>query len=629
MALYRVSGGPLLKVSGGGLVKAGAVESGKALLTASDLTWQGQAKIGANSAYGHPNLAIRYVGGQRRLLWSGGQVAGAGTAYGYIRDIIEYTEPTLSTSSSLAAVPAMTEVRRWTDWTLATTVYEYDRPFNTDASGYSNGIMLSSIYWDEANGVVWYTISQVYNSVNIPFIGATALHDNGTVTKYGPWFWRSTTRVDYTGLDGQPHTRDTGTNWHKQVFQGIVPVPSSAQSGMNGHKYMVWGSANAVVDIGNWGPGMESFSDLPALSTTALTALFASSGRAKIADYGTTAGTNPYGCHRNTSYQWVGGSHASAPNKDYNGTTGVFHTDHFATYMPGLNVNDAMYFGNDAATDISTLVIHMDSAAVGGTRVLEYWNGSAWAAVPGLTFPEGNANLTHAGDNVFYWGTTPPTGWAATTVDGTSAYWMRLRVTASASSVGSPKTPYAAAYCYKATLTDDRNPAGGVGFWVRSGDYVNGMAWVDTGTKHGLIIMGDQIRGKNWYGFAPLWSDGVKVDASYTSSGTSFDWANGDHTESAKAPMMHVFNPDHLAEVAAGTRAATNAGVAPAGEYDWRDYWPNIVNTTASWNGAKSWARYCWPSGLRFDPVTNQLLYLHTGNADGADGVFLQVFNVG
>jgi len=62
-----------------------------------------------------------------------------------------------------------------------------------------------------------------------------------------------------------------------------------------------------------------------------------------------------------------------------------------------------------------------------GTPVLafEYWNGSAWTAVSGLS--DGSSNFTVSGYPEITW--TLPSDWAKTTVNGKNYYWFRIRIT--------------------------------------------------------------------------------------------------------------------------------------------------------------------------------------------------------
>lgn len=59
----------------------------------------------------------------------------------------------------------------------------------------------------------------------------------------------------------------------------------------------------------------------------------------------------------------------------------------------------------------------------GGTRTWTYWNGSTWTAMPTMTYITGNANLT--ADTAAHWDDTAMTGWATTTVNSASKYWIR------------------------------------------------------------------------------------------------------------------------------------------------------------------------------------------------------------
>lgn len=92
--------------------------------------------------------------------------------------------------------------------------------------------------------------------------------------------------------------------------------------------------------------------------------------------------------------------------------------------MPAAEaVNDAFYFGMDRT--FTYIKINIGTAGVGNTIAWEYWNGSAWVA---LTCTDNTSGFTAAGTNTVTF--TAPTNWAATTVNGQSAYWIRARVTA-------------------------------------------------------------------------------------------------------------------------------------------------------------------------------------------------------
>lgn len=87
-------------------------------------------------------------------------------------------------------------------------------------------------------------------------------------------------------------------------------------------------------------------------------------------------------------------------------------------------VNDAFYFGY--LNPFSLLKLKIGTAGVGTwTAAWEYYNGSAWVALPGLT--DGTVAFTAAaGDhNVTF---SIPSDWAKTAILGFSGYWIRARV---------------------------------------------------------------------------------------------------------------------------------------------------------------------------------------------------------
>jgi hypothetical protein len=70
----------------------------------------------------------------------------------------------------------------------------------------------------------------------------------------------------------------------------------------------------------------------------------------------------------------------------------------------------------------------------------------------------------------------------------------------------------------------------GNAYWMWGDKYVGG-AWLDGGTRNGLMMVGDFATGRGFYEFSRLNSDG-------------------------RCTEIHVFDPQHLQEVLAGTRAS-------------------------------------------------------------------------
>lgn len=89
-------------------------------------------------------------------------------------------------------------------------------------------------------------------------------------------------------------------------------------------------------------------------------------------------------------------------------------------------VNDAFYFGDEYGV-FSGIRINFSQAAIGNTIAWEYYNGSAWVAIPGIV--DGSNGLTAGAGNrdITF---TPPSNWSTVIVNAQDAYWIRLRVTA-------------------------------------------------------------------------------------------------------------------------------------------------------------------------------------------------------
>ena len=100
-------------------------------------------------------------------------------------------------------------------------------------------------------------------------------------------------------------------------------------------------------------------------------------------------------------------------------------------------VNDAYYFGHQ--DPFTRLKLDISTARVGTlTIVWEYWNGSSWASLTGLT--DGTNGFQNSGANIVSW--TLPGNWATTTVTNQAntgpLYYVRARVSAFTSITTTP-----------------------------------------------------------------------------------------------------------------------------------------------------------------------------------------------
>lgn len=95
------------------------------------------------------------------------------------------------------------------------------------------------------------------------------------------------------------------------------------------------------------------------------------------------------------------------------------------------DADDCIYIGD--ADKFNSLNIALSTAAVGGTRVWEYWDGDSWATCETQTVLAGNINLTASSVKVFWF---PSADWATTSVNSVTKYYVRLRVTGAYSTAG-------------------------------------------------------------------------------------------------------------------------------------------------------------------------------------------------
>lgn len=89
-------------------------------------------------------------------------------------------------------------------------------------------------------------------------------------------------------------------------------------------------------------------------------------------------------------------------------------------------VADVMYWGDTAA--FNSIGFGMLTSGVYGALAWEYWNGAAWTVFIPIHNSTNNGTSDFGQSGWIAWDTTDLASWAATTVDGTSAYWVRATV---------------------------------------------------------------------------------------------------------------------------------------------------------------------------------------------------------
>ncbi|MHA2265831.1 MAG: hypothetical protein ACXAEN_25855 [Candidatus Thorarchaeota archaeon] len=143
-------------------------------------------------------------------------------------------------------------------------------------------------------------------------------------------------------------------------------------------------------------------------------------------------------------------------------------------------VNDAYYFGFLSQTTDFKLNI-TTSGDWTGSSAWEYWDGDSWEALAGLS--DGTDQFeAAAGWHTVSW--TLPGDWATTAVDGKTAYWVRLRVTA-----------------YVGVTTQPLGGQAKVDGW--SHVYDRALSWANDAYNDMYFILTDGMAGKKTWGTGP------------------------------------------------------------------------------------------------------------------------------
>ena len=182
-------------------------------LSMDDLTWKGMCQTPSTGfSYCEGKVALRYVGGQRRLLMIQWHVKDS--THGTAGALTELRMPTTLAPNTTTST-AMTVTRTWTNWSWV--------PEGPLVAALANGWHIGGLWWDEEQQVLWYTIWPYYApSAIMPFLGAVRLHDDGTVTKYGPWNYISSTSQQF-----------------RKVCWYFVPIPPSQRAAFGGRRVAV------------------------------------------------------------------------------------------------------------------------------------------------------------------------------------------------------------------------------------------------------------------------------------------------------------------------------------------------------------------------------------------------------
>lgn len=100
------------------------------------------------------------------------------------------------------------------------------------------------------------------------------------------------------------------------------------------------------------------------------------------------------------------------------------------TLLPAVPVadEDGVYFG--ALAKFNCVDVYMDGGVsnLDHDMNIEYWNGGAWAAIPGVTDGTNGGTATRTFNQNGRISFSPPVDWATVAVNGVTAYWVRVFV---------------------------------------------------------------------------------------------------------------------------------------------------------------------------------------------------------
>lgn len=102
------------------------------------------------------------------------------------------------------------------------------------------------------------------------------------------------------------------------------------------------------------------------------------------------------------------------------------------TLFSGHAQHDSVYFGvvtSDSTNRWGNVYLWLKTAAsyTGGALTWEYWNGSAWTSFVPIFTGNTNGDLKTAGFQGFEFAGSSLSGWATNSINGTTAYWVRVR----------------------------------------------------------------------------------------------------------------------------------------------------------------------------------------------------------
>jgi hypothetical protein len=579
-----------LKASGGGALISGAPSSGDLPLldVATDMTYAGAARFPSATQYVGSFMAIRYrsTGGSPVTNPTASDVrhilTHLNSSNGTV--LVEYRlDSSLSTSTTLASLPLLTETRRWSGWSNYSLVNSQFPAMMGGAGG-----EFSMAYFEHATNTLWYSITPIYAGSDGAFanLGYVIL-DDAEARAAGA---SSGVTVSSGNKSGTLYYKNTGSVTWKASTQGISEIPTERQAAFGGKRFLTsGGNTSNIGDYGARGVGLWIAPDFPNVVTSppADDAQILTTAK-EVYRTGPANGIEPPNMWRPANLRWPGGNIINT-NKNAVTAAGIY------TLTPAeiggvpqsrpfvLNADDCMYFLADTSIDSVSVRPIPGSAPTGGAFAIERWNGSAWVEPADLTIVNGDRAMSQT-HNVFDFDMVATVS-SQPHASMSAGLWWRIRRTTTGTTAGlmfGIYSNHSRTASFTGAGTSRPEPVGGSILnhadalaaynsnkaashsFAYAPDYVDGTCWIRTNAVEGILCSGKFSTYHAWYGCGSLWARYPDTETGtqthHVDSGQGTDVGNGNWCTGRSMHYFFVIDPQHVLEAHSDLRAANPSG---------------------------------------------------------------------
>jgi hypothetical protein len=157
----------------------------------------------------------------------------------------------------------------------------------------------------------------------------------------------------------------------------------------------------------------------------------------------------------------------------------------------------------------------------------------------------------------------------------------------------SPPPGFPPAYAFTQPGSGIFDPAGPRGYWCSTQDLTNGYVWVDTGTRHAILLFGRTVHGHTWYGNNPVGPPPgtPNFQEAYTDDGGTYtdptqpaSLAHAQYSDVWSA-ALRVYDPAQVMEAGRGARSPYSDGMGPVNTVDWKALFPKVPTSQEPYGG--------------------------------------------